>query len=182
MSYDLQVWSVKGFQQNGFRQPEEWEKKSGAWTQARKNWQIVVSESDRVLPEDVPGDASNLLPGIEWLTHLNLEGKATAEAMRLVQSAATEIARFAHGAVLDQQDGSIRLPSGVKRFMSPRRKEVFDVLSLSWWFLDSPIESREGRERLLNLFERLLPEALPKRYGSYEPPQLIYAQSGKDFS
>jgi len=105
MSYDLQVWSVKPFQQNAFRQPEMWQKESGAWTHAHKNWQIVVSASDRVVPEDVPDDVSKLLPGIEWLTNLNLEGKATAGAMRLAQSAATEIARFAHGAVLDQQDG-----------------------------------------------------------------------------
>jgi len=180
MSYDLQVWSVKPFQQNAFRQPEMWQKESGAWTHAHKNWQIVVSASDRVVPEDVPDDVSKLLPGIEWLTNLNLEGKATAGAMRLAQSAATEIARFAHGAVLDQQDGSIRLPSGVKRLMSLRSKEMFDVLSLSWWFLDSPIESREGREHLLSLLERLLPEALPKRYGSYEPPQHVYAQTGKE--
>jgi hypothetical protein len=180
MSYDLQVWSVKPFQRSAFRQPETWQEEFSAWTHARKNWQIVVSASDRVVPEDVPEDISKLLPGIEWLTNLNLEGNATAEAIRLTQSTATEIARFSHGAVLDQQDGSIRLPSGVKRLMSPRSKEMFDVVSMSWWFLDSPIESREGREQFLNLLERLLPEALPKRYGSYEPPQHVYAQTGKE--
>jgi len=79
MSYDLQVWSVKPFQQNAFRQPEMWQKESGAWTHAHKNWQIVVSASDRVVPEDVPDDVSKLLPGIEWLTNLNLEGKPRRE-------------------------------------------------------------------------------------------------------
>ncbi|HEX6802933.1 MAG TPA: hypothetical protein VF133_04570 [Terriglobales bacterium] len=64
--------------------------------------------------------------------------------------------------------------------MSPRSKETFDVVSLSWWFLDSPIEVQEGRDRLINLLERIFPEVLPKRYGSHEPPQLVYAQTGRE--
>lgn len=180
MSYDLQVWSVRPFDHSAFGRPEIWQRSSGASVHARKNWQIVVSASDRVLPEDVPNEVSKVLPGIEWLTNLNLEGKPTAEAIRLVQSAATEIARFGHGAVIDQQDASIRLPSGVKRLMSPRSKETFDIVSLSWWFLDSPSASGEGRERLVDLLERVLPEVLPKRYGLYEPPQHVYAQTGRE--
>lgn len=107
-------------------------------------------------------------------------GSASSEALRLARSAAADIARSSHGAVLDEQDGSIRLPSGVKRLMSPRSKETFDVVSLSWWFLDSPIEVQEGRDRLINLLERIFPEVLPKRYGSHEPPQLVYAQTGRE--
>jgi hypothetical protein len=170
MSYDLQVWSVRPLRPEAFRQPGIWQKEPVSWTHARKNWQIVVSASDRVELEDVPEEVGKLLPGIEWLTNLNLEGKASAEALRLAHSVATDIARSGHGAVLDQQDGSIRLPSGVKRLMLPRNSETFEVVSMSWWFLDSPLESREGRERFINLLERMLPEALPKRYGVYEPP------------
>jgi hypothetical protein len=180
MSYDLQVWSVKPFEPNAFRKPELWQKESTAWVHARKNWQIVISASDRVELEDIPEDIVSLLPSIEWLTNLNLEGNASGEAIKLAQSAADDIARHCHGAVLDQQDGAIRLPSGVKRFLSPRTKEAFDVLSMSWWFLESPIESREGREQFVELLERTLPECLPKRYGLYEPPQHIYAQTGRE--
>jgi hypothetical protein len=180
MSYDIQVWSVRPFQPEGLRKPEIWQKESAAWVHSRKNWQIVVSVSDRVQPEDIPQQISTLLPGIEWLTNLNLEGKASREAFKLAQSAADDIARYSHGAVLDQQDGSVRLPSGVKRFLSPRTKETFDVLSMSWWFLDSPIESRDGRERFVALLERSLPECLPKRYGLYEPPQNVYADTGRE--
>ena len=111
MSYDIQVWSVRSFQPEGLRKPEIWQKESAAWVHSRKNWQIVVSASDTVQPEDVPQEISKLLPGIEWLTNLNLEGKASGEAFKLVQSVADDIARYSHGAVLDQQDGSIRLPS-----------------------------------------------------------------------
>src|SRR5581483_541379 len=104
MSYDLQVWSVRALQPDAFRQPELWERGASAWTHARKNWQIVISASDRVEPEDIPEEVSKLLPGIEWLTNLNLEGKRTAEALRLSQSTAIDIARSSHGAVLDPQE------------------------------------------------------------------------------
>jgi hypothetical protein len=162
MSYDIQVWSVRPLEPEALRKPELWRKESAAWVHARKNWQIVISQADRVQPEDIPEEISKLLPGIEWLTNLNLEGKASGEAFKLAQSAADDIARHSHGAVLDQQDGSIRLPSSVKRFLSPRTKETFDVLSMSWWFLDSPIERRDGRERFVALLERSLPEGLPQ--------------------
>jgi hypothetical protein len=179
MSYDLQVWSVRPLQSDTFRRPELWERGPSAWTHARKNWQLVVSASDRVEPEDVPEEISKLLPGIEWLTNLNLEGKSTAEAMRLSQATATDIARSSHGVVLDPQEASVHLPSGVKRLLLPRSKDTFEVISMRWWFLDSPLLGREGRESFVNLLERMLPEALPRRYGLYEPPQHVYATTGK---
>ncbi|HEX6802934.1 MAG TPA: hypothetical protein VF133_04575 [Terriglobales bacterium] len=73
MSYDLQVWSVRPLNPDGFSKPEMWQRESAAWTHAHKNWQIVVSASDHVEPEDIPQEISNLLPGVEWLTNLNLE-------------------------------------------------------------------------------------------------------------
>ena len=179
MSYDLQVWSVRPFQPHVFRQFESWERGPSCWSHARKNWQIVVSASDTVEPEDIPEEVSKLLPGIEWLTNLNLEGRATAAALRLAQSTANDIARDSHGAVLDQQEGSVRLPSSVKRFMLPKSKETFDIVSMSWWFLEGPLLDRGGRESFVNLLERMLPEALPKRYGLYEPPQHHYAKTGR---
>ena len=180
MSYDLQVWSVRPLGGDSFSHPELWEPSSSAWTHSRKSWQIVVSSSDKVEPEDIPEDVIKLLPGIEWLTNLNLEGKTTAESLRLAQSTADSIAKSAHGVVLNPQEDTIHLPSGVKRFMQPRSKESFEVLSLSWWFLDSPVVSREGRASFIDLLDRMLPEALPKRYGSYEPPQHRYAETGKE--
>lgn len=179
MSYDLQVWSVRPFLGDCFRNPELWKVTNRAWTYERNNWQIVVSASDRVEPEEVPEDVFKELPGIEWLSNLNFEGARTQEADRLLQTTADLIAKSAQGVVLDPQEDTVRLPSGVKRFMLPRSKEVFEVISMSWWALDTPLVSREGMVRFVDLLERILPEALPKRYGEYEPPQHRYAATGK---
>lgn len=179
MSIDLQIWGTRPVQTDYFRQQSKWELGHSGWSLIRKNWQIVASQSNRVEKEDVPGEINQLLPGIQWLTDLNLEGKSSAEALRLLHSTASDLARSTRGAVFDPQEDSVRLPSGVKRLMLPRSKEPFDVISMSWWFLESPIESRFGREALIELMERDLPECLPKRYGGFEPPQHVYDQTGK---
>lgn len=120
-----------------------------------------------------------MLPGIEYLTHLNLEGQAPDRGYKLAQSTANDIARASHGVVADPQEDSFRVPSGVKRFAAPKAAEVFDIIALTWWFLESPLPTREGFASFVELLESTLPEALPKRYGQYEPPQHRYDQTGK---
>ena len=73
----------------------------------------------------------------------------------------------------------MRAPTGVRRLVSPGKQEKFPVLSFSWWFLESPLLGSSGRESILATLERLLPEALPKRYGLHEPPQHKYPETGK---
>lgn len=38
----------------------------------RRDWQIVVGRSLKVLPEDVPEAVARVLPGIDYLTELDL--------------------------------------------------------------------------------------------------------------
>lgn len=180
MSYDLQIWSVRPYLGDSFSDPQLWQSVSRAWTYERKNWQIVVSASDKVEPEDIPQDVSKILPSIEWLSHLNLEGARTQAAERLLRTTADLIARSAHGVIVDPQEGTVRLPSGVKRFMLPRSKQVFEVISMSWWALDTPLLTHQGKRAFVDLLERTLPEALSKRYGTYEPPQHRYIETGKE--
>ena len=180
MSYDLQVWSVHPANTGAFSKPELWQRETAAWTYEQKKWQLVVSSSARVEPEDVPEEAASLLPGIEYLTHLNLEGAAPNRGYKLSHTTANDIARSAHGVVHDPQEDSFRLPSGVKRFAIPKAEEVFDVVALTWWFLDSPLPTREGFKSFVDLMESMLPEALPKRYGRFEPPQHRYTETGTD--
>jgi hypothetical protein len=181
MSYDVQVWSVRAFEPQFLRQPDRWQDTSGQghWNLVTTNWQIVINRSAKVLPEDVEDEISGLLPGIAWRTEINLEGKATAEAARLLRQTAKEIAKGAHGVIVDPQTDKISTPAGVARFIPPKKQESFSVLRLSWWFLGDVLLSRAGRESFLSLLERWLPEAMPKRYGDYEPPQFVYSETGK---
>jgi hypothetical protein len=72
------------------------------------------------------------------------------------------------------------MASGVKRAKPAERRERFSTLTFGWWFLDSPLFGRTGRDQFLRIVERQFPECLPKRYGRHEPPQYLYSETGRD--
>lgn len=158
----------------------EWAEQAGQWVSSKRGWQIAVARSDRVEPGDVPEEVMPLLPGIEFLTRLHLEPiSAPGSAHTLLSRVARSLARDAHGVVFDPQAGSAGTPPGVKRLPGRGRAEVFAALEFNWWFLDGPLLADGGVSRLVGALESLLPEALPKRYGEYEPPQFRYDAEGR---
>ena len=50
---------------------------------------------------------------------------------------------------------------------------------MNWWMTESPLETRAGREKLIEIMERELPECLPSSYGDSEPPVHKYDLCGK---
>jgi hypothetical protein len=55
-----------------------------------------------------------------------------------------------------------------------------DLVKLSWWFDHSLFNDRDYVAALFTTIERHLPEAMPRRYGLYEPPQFKYGETGLD--
>jgi len=182
MSYDIQIWSVRKVSlPSALLNEQDWEAGEDSWTHAGKTWQLTVGPSDRVLPEDVPEDVLPLLPGIQFLTEIILEPiSAPRSAYSLLEQVARHIARESHGVIFDRQTGAMTTPAGVTRYQSPRREERFSILEMSWWFTDGPLFSDEGLVSFIELLEKFLPEALPRRYGLYEPPQYTFTETGKD--
>jgi hypothetical protein len=181
MGYDLNIWSVQPFDPAQLKRREKWKQVSdNFWHCPGKGWQIALGASTRVEPEDVPEEVAGLLPGIGWLTELNLEGDAPNAAMALARKSAKEIAKAAHGVVEDPQEDAITTPAGVKRYVPLKNEKKFSTLNFSWWFMTDVLTKREGREAFLNLLGKCLPEALPKRYGTYEPPEYKLEERGKE--
>jgi len=158
----------------------QWVDTPRGWIHSTREWQLVVGCPDCVNYEDLTDQIAGVLPGIQYLTRFNLEGKFSRTSAALAASAANFMARRVHGIVIDAQKDSIASPSGVVRLASIQRRPSFSVIALSWWFLDGPLLTALGREHLVDLLTRDLPEALPKRYGLYEPPQHRYALMGRD--
>ncbi|MGA2443330.1 MAG: hypothetical protein ABSH08_20450, partial [Tepidisphaeraceae bacterium] len=75
VSYDVQIYSVRAFDAAIFDGVKGWNPKECSFQTA--NWQIVVNPSDKILPEDIEDEIASLLPGIGFLTELNLEGGKT---------------------------------------------------------------------------------------------------------
>lgn len=182
MSYDVQVWSVRQpVPESALPKASTWEFHGDSWSLAKLNWQVTVSSPDAVLPEDIPGEISKSIPGISFLTELNLEPIGAPDlAKKILLQAANALAKASHGLVYNGQTDELTLPGGVKRFAPRARDERFSILELAWWFLDDGIFLPERLNRLLDIFVALLPEAMPRRYGLYEPPQYSLAAEGRE--
>jgi hypothetical protein len=61
MSYDLQIWPVYAAARASLNDRLQWNEAPSGWSHSARDWQIVVTHSDRVLAEDIPDDAASLL-------------------------------------------------------------------------------------------------------------------------
>lgn len=167
MSYDLNVWSIGPCADAATHRGEG------------KGWVLNVSPSEPVMEEDIDAGVFSLLPGIGYLTVLNLEGVRTPTGETALARAAKAIATAARGIIHDPQADSATLPSGVKRWVTPPPEERVARLEMSWW-MEHALLDRSALARLFAVLETHLPEAMPRRYGEYEPPAHVLAQTGRD--
>jgi hypothetical protein len=182
VSYDLQVWAASQVEIPAtLPEPTLWREEGGVWVRGPGTWQVVVGPQHRVELEDTPPDVLAALPGIRHMIELALEPTAAPQsAYSLLRRTAKLLASAGHGAILDQQTGAITTPSGVHRYVRPLSSKVVDVLELSWFAMNGNIGSRPWCDGLVRLLERSLPEALPVRYGQFEPPSHRLRESGRD--
>lgn len=182
MSYDIQVWSTnEPVLEEALSSDRGWQSHAETRSLERKTWQIVCDSSSRILPEDIPEQVANCLPGISFLTEIILEPISAPESARKeALRTASRIAKLSHGIVLDRQKDELTTPRGVKRYIVEPRPERFGVLKLGWWFLDDVMMSKEGVAGFFDVLSTHMPEALPRRYGLYEPPKHLLEEEGLD--
>lgn len=148
---------------------------------SQRSWQISIHPSVRVLPEDIPAEVSPVLPGIGYLTELNLSPiNAPESAKKFALRAASAIAKGSHGVVFDPQEDALVLPTGIRRYAKPAPDENASVMRFSWWFVDGPLTENKF-DGLLDALVADLPEAMPRRYGEFEPPQHICRRGARAF-
>ena len=181
MSYDLRVWTTYAPQLPiALPDAARWQEQSGVWIQTRSEWQIVAGPVHRIEPEDVPQAVRALLPGIGHMVELSLEPAAAPQSARaLLNRAAKALAFAGHGIVVDPQTDTLTTPHGVRRYVAPPRSATTTALELSWFSVDARFASRDGLDRVIACFERNVHEALPVRYGEYEPPSFRYSETGR---
>lgn len=182
MSYDIQVWSVNPIDLSDFfSEDNSWKHEDPFWVKRTYNWQIVITPPVKVLDEDLPEGADAALPGIRYLVDINLEPiSAPKSSFNLMTSIANKISKETKGIVFNQQTGSLITPRGVKRYTPKKRDELFSYIKLSWWFTEGPLQTDAGIVEFVDLIESLIPEALPRRYGLFEPPQYLFKDEGKE--
>lgn len=173
MSYDLEIWSV-----DPCRLPEgisfggKWQIAETCSIHSTKSWQIVVNSSVAVDDDEISDEISTALPGVSYHTELLLEPMDAPDvARKVLVRVAKGLATESRGLAFDRQEESILLPSGTKKFTSPKIDETASTLMLSWWFGPDKLQETRGFTDMLEIIRRYVPEALPRRYGTYEPPE-----------
>lgn len=178
MSYDLTVWSAAKPVLPDCLPPGRWSASGSRWNHGVRGWQLAVEEPLAVEGEDVPGQVDRSLPGLAFLTEIHLEPVDAPEAARkFATTVAGAIAKAAHGAVVDEQSGTVDLPRGVKRYR-PVPGDSVELLAMSWWWTGDALATVEGFSRFVALLDEHVPEVLPRRYGLYEPPEFKLEEEG----
>ena len=176
MSYDIRIWTTKEYKEDTDISPQS----------DGKNWLLQVGQSAKVDNEDIPEEVVGYLSGIQYVIDLHLEPAGAPKAAHtLLQKTAKILAKKYHGVIEDPQTDSLTLPSGVKRYAAPP-KQTGDgkpraELSMHWMLPnDSPLLKEGGINALVEYFSRNLPEAMPRRYGQFEPPKYKIEENGKE--
>lgn len=181
MSYDLEIWSSReAATPDALPSPDEWLRQDGIWVRSGGSWQVVVDDPAGVDAEDVPEQIGAQLPGIAYLTRMSVEPiHAPKSAHQLLMRSARSLAKAGHGIIFDPQQDSILLGPGVRKFVPPAKEQQEETLMLSWWFGPDPLATTAGFKELVELLRSYLPEALPRRYGTYEPPEYRLSETGE---
>lgn len=184
MSYDVSIWCVEPFKDpSSLPNADSWTIRDSHWSIEGKGWVLNSAASDVALAEDIPEEVAPILPGIQHVVHLSLQPIHAPEAgFKTLRKTAKAIAKAARGVVLDPQADSVELPGGVTRYASPKREKQARVaiLEMSWWFEHASLLKRAELESFLEALATYLPEAMPRRYGLYEPPQHELEKTGRD--
>lgn len=143
MSYDLQIWSIREPSRDDLKLGLAWTDAPKAWAYSRGNWLINICHPVRVEAEDIPSEVSSQLPGIAFLTEVNLEGDFAPSVVSQAISIGKFMAGRVHGLVQDPQRECLLTPSGVRRIEQARVDERFDVLELIILVSGEPFSSRD---------------------------------------
>lgn len=80
--------------------------------------------------------------------------------------------------MFDPQQGRVIWPRSAQRRQRPAPASRMTEISLEWFFPDADAE--QAITELFEVLGRWWPEALPRRFGDYEPPQHRFDEEGLD--
>jgi hypothetical protein len=188
LSYDVYVYSEQALQAEDLRRllteaglaVDDASDVTGSLTAvrgARAGYSFTVGLPVAVEPEDVPEEVTAVLLGPSYLYELLVEGSSTVEIPHAVRFA-RRLAQASGGAVLDQQSGQV-WARGKLRAAPPVQRGTIDIVELHW-YVGADGAGAGAATAWLELAHRHLPEALPRRLGSYEPLSMKLDVDGSD--
>ncbi|MCS5723413.1 hypothetical protein N1028_18740 [Herbiconiux sp. CPCC 203407] len=145
---------------------------------ARRRYSFSVGAPVLVEPEDVPAEVVAAVLGPTHLVEIGVEGSEESEIPHAVR-AARRVAAAMGGAVLDPQTDEV-FRRGRTRSSERVERGLVSIVDVTWYVRSQDDDPSRAAAAFVDAAERHLPEALPRRYGSYEPLQQRWADGGKD--
>jgi hypothetical protein len=176
MSYDIRIWTTLEPKNQNLVEAGH----SPKTVAEGRGWLVNSSGSMQVADEDVPLEIANALPGIAYRVELNLEpydapALGRTKLLRLAKQIATEC----HGVVEDPQQDSMTLGTRVRRLSPLGSSDEATLLSMGFWYESGSMTRPDAAGNLLDVLSQHLPEAIPQRYGEFEPPQFRIQREGR---
>lgn len=166
MSYDLNIWS---------RQKIETEQKVFNIDE----YVITIEESVIVENEDIPIDVMLSLSEIKYLTSFYLQPYTNEK--KILDKAIKHAKKLA-----EEFDGVVENPQHANEVMLVNKRKTYTRATrdaekiLICWYMDCQQSLSNQLAEFIELLEKYFPQALPRRYGSFEPPQFKYSETGKE--
>ncbi len=165
MSYDLRIWS---------RRPVEMEQNIKL-----NDHEVSIDPNMRVEQEDIPTEILLSLSDICYLTDVNIQPiQVEPSDLKRIKATLRAVARTSEGILEDPQTDEIYLPTNIKKAMTLKVDKKAPSMSISW-YMDPKIPLKDMYGKIVDIFEQYLPQALPRRYGLFEPPQFKFSEMGK---
>jgi len=132
----------------------------------------------RVDQEDLPSAVVTAATGIRWTYQLTVEGSG-GPAIELARRFARELAQRSDGVVYDPQEDAVVWPRGPKRKFKPEPARKTDLVQFEWFVRREDVAS-DLAALLFDLLRSYMPEALPRRFGGFEPLQGRLEEAGRE--
>jgi hypothetical protein len=136
---------------------------------AKGRYCFTVDGPVQVDPEDVPDEVTAVLLGATHVFFVRVEGSADVDVPHAVRFA-RRLAESLGGVVVDPQTDQVWSRGVLRTAAKPARDQRVNVITLAWYTRFQSVGSDFGA-RYLAICRRLLPEALPRRFGETEPLQ-----------
>ena len=136
---------------------------------AKRKYCFTIDGPFQLEAEDVPEDVTAAVLGVSHMYTVTVEGSAEAEIPHAVRFART-LAQSLGGAVQDQQLDDVWARGASRTATRPQRGDRVNIIRMEWYTRKTKLGDDFGHV-YASLCRRLLPEALPRRFGEFEPFQ-----------
>jgi hypothetical protein len=145
-------------------------------------WQIAFYGPTLTFePDDIDPEILDKIEARSYLIQFHLEGRASDEAFQRLEELFNKLIKKHDACIYDPQQDSITSRKGRHSIVrKPIKAEIEKTASLTFYFDQKTAFTREQRLSFYELIETIIPKALPRRYGHYEPMQYKLAENGKE--